>query len=128
MSDFDRRWQRLARAAARASAAPLPPAPDGARLLRRAKDGAVAVAPWPRPLASALAVGLLWAVAGLAATPAWRVAREALVRLEPGSPHVPSTLPSPALAKPRLPPLPDLSRRLPWVEPAGLARPKETPS
>lgn len=126
MSDFDRRWRGLARAAARAGAAPLPPAPDGARLLRHAKEEAISVARWPRPLANALVVGLLWAVAVPAATPAWRVAREVLVRLEAGAPHVPSTLPSPALAKPRLPPLPDLSRRLPWVEPAAPARPKET--
>ena len=140
MSDFDVRWKRLARAAARAGAAPLPPAPDGASLLRHAKGGTGAGAPGPRPLAVAFAVGLLWAVAVPAVGPAWRTGRESLARLEAraggrgtrgsavAAPAVPSSLPSNALAKPQLPRLPHLSRRLPWDTPPDPARPKETPS
>jgi len=138
MSDFDRHWRRLVRAASGAGAAPVPHAPDGARLQRRAAAAAGPVPrPWRQPLPSAVAIALLWAVALPAAQPAWHGAREVLARLAVSapvraccpalpSPPVPST--APALASPQLPPPPDLWPRLRSADPPTDAPPKETPS
>jgi hypothetical protein len=139
MSDFDRRWRRLARAASRAATPPLPPPPDGGLLLRRATVASPAAPQWPRALATAAAVGLLWAVALPAAVPAWRASHALFVRLGASAPvppvlgapalaapAVPRLLPSAALSTPGLPPLPDPVRQVvPPVTEAPSA--KETP-
>jgi hypothetical protein len=140
MSDFDRRFKLLARAAARAIEPPLPPPPDGARLRRLAEAaGACRPRPWGEPLPSAVALALLWAVALPAAGPAWRAARGVAVRLASSATapacctarpaaQLPSPPSAPELALPRLPPLPNLPVRLPWVDPSSEALPKETAS
>lgn len=134
MSGFDERWGRLARAASRMGDSPLPPAPDGARLLRRAAAARAGASPASRRLAPALALTLLWAAAIPAALPAWRASRAVWVRLvwalpakgapDLAAPPPPSSLPPKALGPPRLPPLPDIDLR-PF---APSATPRKEPS
>jgi hypothetical protein len=136
MNPFAERWRRLGRAAAAAGEPPLPPAPDGARLQRLA----AAHRPAPRArrglLPSTVALALLWAVALPAATTAWRTARDlaglvaasapvpALGALKAQAPPWPSV---PAIAPPRLPPLPGFVARPPRGEPSPAQLRKETP-
>jgi hypothetical protein len=124
MSGFERRWRRLARAASRAGDPPLPPPPDGARLLRLARAVPHAAAwPWARPVPSVLALALLWAMAVPALEPAWRGVRDAGARLAmPPAirccgplPQAPSPPAAPAFARPRLPSIEEAAPSLPCL-------------
>lgn len=140
MSDFERRWRRLARVASRAEESAIPPAPDGAVLQRRAAALARSAPPArSRPLASAVAIALLWVVALPAASSAWRTAHDVLARLAVSAPAptccpslppppVPSTFSPPALGPPRLPAPPDLWPLPSWVNPLQPVPPEEMPS